>query len=156
MTWTEFYRQLRAAHPEVHEAWQTIQGQPRALLDAASSEWEQIDIGTKLDVVHQLARHSLLDPLLQTYIVHYRRHHPHVLDGLGLAIVEYATAGYHLHLPASPLIGPIHHPGYVASLARLLEDHQLECGQYHWLVLELRRLRQALDAWMAIHEGDYS
>ena len=137
----------------VKRVWYAIERDPRHLFDAGGNEWRQVDIRTKIDALRVFNKHFYLDRLLVDYVVRCRQHAPEYLVSIGAAIVKYAAAGFCLRLPISPLVGPIQHPGYVASVSRMLEDHQISCSDLDWLTLELRRLRRAIDDWLAIHVG---
>lgn len=150
---TNYSQIMKTASAEAINAWNQIGHNPRVLFDAFSAEWNLLTVHDKLEALRCFQRYHLLDKILKVYITSYRQHNVHVLDGLGSAVVEYAENGYCLRLPASPMIGGIFHPGFVASMARVMEDNQLECSQYHWLVWEMHRLRTAVAEWLRIHEG---
>lgn len=148
-----FQQVFSEAPARVHDAWHSIGQNPRHLLDANCDMWEELFIGTKIAAIKTIAQYAYLDRVLVDYMVRCRQHAPEYLTGLGSAIVAYAAEGYQLRLPISPLVGGIVHPGYVASLARMLEDNKLDCVDLEWLGIELRRLRRATDGWLATHIG---
>ena len=150
---SDLKRDLGAAPAPVAATLERIEHDLTVILDPGDDAWLSLDIDVKIDCLHVLNRYRWLDRLLQAYIRHARQHEPERLQNLGLAVLDYAEAGYGLRLPASPLMGPITSPGYPASLARLYEDNQLDCQQLDWLALESKRLRRALDHWLAVHVG---
>lgn len=118
---------------------------PRCILDHGSEAWKTTDMPEKRNILRVFTSTNRLDKLLAEYIRRCRQHAPEYLEGLGPAILAYADDGFILRLPATPMVGNISGGGFPASLARLVEDRQLDTDQDAWLRHELRRLRKAID-----------
>jgi len=151
---------IEKASPEAYALWSELNGATRVLFDAEAHEWVRMPIEQKIRLLRLLEQAHLLDGVVREYIVHYRtRTDPcGPLTGFGGAVEEYAKHGFVLNVPRSePLFGcciPI--TFYVAALAKMIEDDNIDRTDIAWLQHELHRLHSAIDKSPILAKHDFS